>query len=108
MHGTNQIMIVNLNSVMESEINWTGFFFNSFLRKFIFKFFFFFAIFEITVKDVNNNNVFKETKKSLCLKIFHNVPIETNYLPAPLVTVKTYKVCIKHLNDGLHTKVCKA
>lgn len=107
MHGANQIMIVNLNSVMESEINWTGvLFFYSFLRKFIF--IFFFAIFEITMKDVHNNNVFKETKKSLCLKIFHNVPIETNYLPAPLVTVKTYKVCIKHLNDGLHTKVCKA
>ena len=70
--------------------------------------YFFFAIFEITMKDVHNNNVFKETKKSLRLKIFHNVPIETNYLPAPLVTVKTYKVCIKHLNDGLHTKVCKA
>ena len=107
MHGTNQFMIVNLNSVMESEINWTGFFFIHFFEN-LYSNFIFFAIFEITVKDVHNNNVFKETKKSLCLKIFHNVPIETNYLPAPLVTVKTYKVCIKHLNDGLHTKVCKA
>lgn len=108
MHGAIQIMIVNLNSVMESEINWTGVLFFLFISSKIYIHIFFFAIFEITVKDVHNNNVFKETKKSLCLKIFHNVPIETNYLPAPLVTVKTYKVCIKHLNDGLHTKVCKA